>query len=165
MLHPCWCQSSWILGSIFCKPLIFQSIPQIYPYFLKDLTLSYFLLECVCTLDNQIFWDGWILVSCGKDFFRCLVLEYSVWSMVLYIHRCSSSFCPHRCIGRSWSWSISFDASIIVLLFLSITPFCCGLYGVVKSLLIPESLHNYLNSSNVNSPPLSDWKVLIFFSV
>src|SRR5882762_8275422 len=31
-------------------------------------------------------------------------------------------------------------------------------------LLIPKSLHNFLNSFDVNSPPLSDRKVLIFFS-
>ena len=62
----------------------------------------------------------------------------------------------------------SLDDSIIVIFFLSTTPFCCGLYGVVNSLLIPESLHNSLNSfdvENVNSPPLYDQKVLILFSM
>ena len=71
----------------------------------------------------------------------------------------------HRCMGRSWSWSISLAASMIILFFLFATPFSCGLYGVDNSLLIPESLHNSLNSFDVNSPPLSDQKVLIFFYV
>ena len=95
MLCLYWCQSSWILGSILCKPLSFQIIPQIYPSFLKDLTLSSFLLEC------DVHWiakysemdDFWFLV--GKDFFRCLLLDYSVWSTVLYIHRCYGSLCPY----------------------------------------------------------------------
>ena len=56
-------------------------------------------------------------------------------------------------------------ASMIVLFFISAIPFYCGLYGVDNSLLIPESLHNYLNSFDMNSLPLSDQKVLIFFSV
>ena len=36
---------------------------------------------------------------------------------------------------------------------------------MVNSLLIPESLHNSLNSFDVNSLSLSDQKVLILFSV
>ena len=52
----------------------------------------------------------------------------------------------HRGMGISWSWSIALATSVIVLFFLSATPFCYGLYGVVNSLLIPESLHNSLNS-------------------
>ena len=71
----------------------------------------------------------------------------------------------HRCIGRSWSWSISLATAMMVLFFLSETPFCCGLYGVVNSLLIPKSMHNSLNQFDANSLPLSDRKVLIFFSV
>ena len=70
-----------------------------------------------------------------------------------------------RCIGISWSWSMALVASMIVLFFLSAIPFYCGLYGVEKSLLIPEALHKSLNLFDVNSLPLSDWKVLIFLSV
>ena len=36
-------------------PSRFQSIPQIYPSFLKDLTSSSFILECVCIEDSRIF--------------------------------------------------------------------------------------------------------------
>ena len=50
----------------------------------------------------------------------------------------------------------------MILLFLSATPLSCLLYGLVKSLLILESLHNYLNSYDVNSPPLYDLKGLDF---
>ena len=71
----------------------------------------------------------------------------------------------HRCMRRYWSWSIALVVSKIVIFFLSVPLFCCGLYGVVNSLLIHEFLHNSLNSSYVNSPPLSDQKVLIFFCV
>ena len=53
----------------------------------------------------------------------------------------------------------------MVRFFRSLTPFYWGLYGVLKSLLIPDSLHSSLNSCEVNSPPLSDRKVLIFLSV
>ena len=52
---------------------------------------------------------------------------------------------------------------MIVLFFLSAISLCCGLYGVDNSLLILESLHNSLNSFDVNSLPLFDRKVLIFF--
>ena len=73
----------------------------------------------------------------------------------------------HRCMGRSWSWSIALATSMIVLFFLFATPFCCGLYGVVNSLLILKYLHNSWNSFDVNSLPLSDQKVFIsmWFSI
>ena len=71
----------------------------------------------------------------------------------------------HRCMGRSWSWSMALAASMIILFFLSATPLCCGLYGMVNSLLIPKSLHKSLNSFDVNYFPLSNRKVLIFFSM
>ena len=106
--------------------------------------------------------DFWFLTE--EYLFMCLVLECSVWSMVLYIHRCSGSFCPYM-HGKILIMKHFFSASMIVLFFLSATPLCCGLYGVVNSLLIPESLHNSLNSFDVNSPPLSDQKFLILFSM
>ena len=59
----------------------------------------------------------------------------------------------------------SSEASMIVLFFLYAIQFCCGLYGVDNFLLIPESLHNSLNSFDVNSPPLFDRKVFSFFYV
>ena len=43
--------------------------------------------------------------------------------------------------------------------------FYFGLYGVVNSLLIPESFHKSLNSFDENFLPLSDQKILIFFFV
>ena len=54
---------------------------------------------------------------------------------------------------------------MINLFFLSATSFYCGLHGVVDSLLIPESMHKSLNSYDFNSSPLSNQKVLIFFSM
>ena len=70
-----------------------------------------------------------------------------------------------RSIGISWSCSIDFTGSIVVRFFRCITPFCWGLYGVLKSLLIPDSLQSSLNSSNVNSFPLSHCRVLILLSL
>ncbi|WZZ09489.1 hypothetical protein YC2023_095410 [Brassica napus] len=44
---------------------------------------------------------------------------------------------------------------------LSTTPFCCGVYGAVRCLCIPDVSQNWLNSELVNSPPLSVLKTLI----
>ena len=63
------------------------------------------------------------------------------------------------------SLRIKFHASIIVLFFLFETPFCCWLYGVLNSLLILDSLHKELKIYEVNSAPLFDLKVFIFFWV
>ena len=46
-----------------------------------------------------------------------------------------------------------------VLLRLSTTPFCCGVYGAVKCRCIPDTSQNSLNSELVNSPPLSFLRV------
>ena len=91
---PCWCRSSWILGNIFCKLSSFHYIPQIYPYFLMDLTSSSFFQNVYVhwTTKYSEMTDFWFLAE--KYLFRCLLLEYSMWSTVLYIHSCSSSFCP-----------------------------------------------------------------------
>ena len=88
-----------------------------------------------------------------------------LWGVWFYTYRAVLADSSHRCMEISWSWSISLAASMIVLLFLSTTPLHCGLYGVVNSLLIPEYLHNSLNSFDVNSPPLSNRNVLILFYV
>ena len=69
----------------------------------------------------------------------------------------------HMYIGIYWSCIIAFTSSMIDLLFLSTTPFCCGLYGKVSSLLILSCLQKYLNSLELNSPPVSNLKILIFF--
>ena len=45
--------------------------------------------------------------------------------------------------------------SMMVLFFLSATPFCCGVYRVVNCLCIPYSLQNFRNSFEIYSPPLS----------
>ena len=102
--------------------------------------------------------EFWFLT--GEYFFRCFVIEYSMWSTVLYIQGYSSSFYPYmhgNILIMKHCPYISHDRSIL--------PFCCGLYGVVNSLLIPEYLHNSLNSFDVNSPPLYDLNVFIFFSM
>ena len=140
-----------ILGSIFYKPSSFQSIPQIYPSFLKDLTLSSFLLECVCTLDSLIFWDGLLLDSCRKKTSSGVLFSITLCGVQFCTYTAVLVASAHRCMGRSWSWSMALAASMIILFFLSVTPFYCGFYGVVNSLLILESLHNYLNSFDVNS--------------
>ena len=95
----------------------------------------------------------------------CVLFSITLCGVRFYTYTAVLAASDHRCIGRSWSWSMALAASMIILFFLSVTPFCCGLYGVVNSLLIHESLHNSLNSFDVHSPPLSDRKVLIFFSV
>ena len=43
----------------------------------------------------------------------------------------------------------------------SATPFCCGVRGADVSWVMPCSSKNRVNSSDVNSPPLSDRKNLI----
>ena len=162
MLHPCWCRSSWILRSIFCNPSRFQSIPQICPSFLKDLTLSSFISKCACTLNIRIFLR-WLTFGFFLEKTSLGVLFLSTLCGVrFYTYTAVLAASAHICIGRSWSWSMALAASMIILFFLSAIPFCC-VYGVDNSLLIPESLHNSLNSFDVNSLPLFDRKVLIFF--
>ena len=79
---------------------------------------------------------------------------------------CGLQFCTYTVVLAAYAHRcMALAASMIILFFLSATPFYCGLYGVVNCLLIPESLHNSLNSFDVNSPPLFDQKVLILFSV
>ena len=51
--------------------------------------------------------------------------------------------------------------SITVRFFLSETPFCCGVYGVVSWHSLPAVLQNSTNWLEVYSVPLSDLKILM----
>ncbi|KAK9157842.1 hypothetical protein Scep_004416 [Stephania cephalantha] len=51
--------------------------------------------------------------------------------------------------------------SIIVLFFLSATPFCCSVCGGMISCLIPWRSQNFENVEDVYSPPPSVLKVLM----
>src|ERR1044072_542433 len=55
--------------------------------------------------------------------------------------------------------------SVRVLLILSTTPFCCGVFLTEKCLRIPFSPQNCINFLSVYSVPLSDLKYLIFLPV
>jgi hypothetical protein len=52
--------------------------------------------------------------------------------------------------------------SCTTLFFFSTTPFCRGFLVVENCLFIPYYTQKSLNSFEVNSPPLSDLKNLIF---
>ena len=93
------------------------------------------------------------------------LLSSNLWGVLFHTYTIVLAASAQRWIGRSWSCGIAFDASIIVRFFHFATPFCWGLYGVLNSLLIPDSLQSSLNSSKVNSPSLYDHRVLIFLSV
>ena len=94
------------------------------------------------------------------------LLEKTSLGVLFLSTLCGVRFCTYTVVLAAFAHRcIAIVVSMIVLFFLSATPFYCGLYGVVNCLLIPESLHNSLNSFDVNSPPLFDRKVLILFSV
>ena len=92
------------------------------------------------------------------------LLSSTRWGVRFYTYIAVLAAFSQRCIGRSWSCNIAFVASMMVWFFRFATPFYWGLYGFINSLLIPYSLHSSLNSSEVNSPPLFDRRVLIFLS-
>ena len=62
------------------------------------------------------------------------------------------------------SFNIVLTVSCTYLFFLFATPFCWGVLVAEKCLLIPQVSQNSSNSSDVNYPPLSDLKHLIFIS-
>ena len=108
----------------------------------------------------------WLTSGFSREKASSGVLFYStqwvVWLCTYIVILIAST---RRRIGISWSCRISFDACIMVWFFHSATPFYRGLYGVLNSLLIPHSMQSSLNSSKVNSLPLSDRGVLIFLSL
>jgi hypothetical protein len=59
------------------------------------------------------------------------------------------------------SFNIVLSISFTILFFLSSTRFCCGVLDAKKCLLIPCISQNFLDSFEVNSPPLSYRKHLI----
>ena len=165
MLRLCLCWSSWILGSIFCKLSKILEYPTNIPVFPEGSNFVLFSFG-MCMYTRHPYILRWMISG--------FLLENTSSGVLFSSTLCGVQFCTytavmaafsHRCMGRYWSWSIDIVASMIFLFLLSATPFCCGLYGVDNSLLFPESLHNSLNSFDVNYSPLSDRKVLILFSV
>ena len=69
---------------------------------------------------------------------------------------------PQRKFGTCMCLRMLLVISINVRFLRSTMPFCWGEYGAVSCLLIPESSQKDLNSLEVNSPPLSVLKFLIF---
>jgi len=67
--------------------------------------------------------------------------------------------------GKPDSWSIEMMPSSIVLLALSATPFCWGLFRTVCCLWMPWSVQNASNSLDMYSPPLSSRKEPILWPV
>ena len=94
--------------------------------------------------------------------------SYGVWSvkafvptrLIRYVAWRTAS--PHRWSGKDTCFNRLLVISKRVLFLLSTIPFCCGEYGAVKCLTIPDLSQNSLNSVDVNSPPLSVRKHLIF---
>ena len=121
------------------------------------------ILEQRCMYTGQLNILRWLTSGLLENTSSSVLFSSTLCGVRLCTYTAVRAAYTHRCIGRSWSWSIALAASMIILLSLSATPFYCGLYGVDNSLLIPKSLHNSLNSFDVNSLPLSDRKVLIFF--
>ena len=108
----------------------------------------------------------WITSSFSHEKYSSgVMLSSTRWGVQFYTYTIVIVSSAQRCIGRSWSCSIAFAASMMVRFFHSATPFCWGLYGVLNPLLIPDYLQNSLNSSKVNSPPLSHHRFLIFLYV
>ena len=71
----------------------------------------------------------------------------------------------HRNSGNPWSNSMALAAPTNVLFFLSATPFCYKVWGIVCSFLIPFDEQNSKNSLEVYSPPLSALNTRIFLQV
>ena len=94
-----------------------------------------------------------------------VLLSSTQWGLRFYTYTIVLDSSSQRWIGKSWSCNIAFSTSMMIWFFHSVTPFYWGLYGVLNSLLIPESLQSSLNYFKVKSPPLSDCRVLIFLSV
>jgi hypothetical protein len=93
-----------------------------------------------------------------------LVLQDLMRTPVLNVDLCVTCLCPKK-HGQVLVCIMALVAPMMDRYFCSATPFCCGLYGTVNSLLIPTSLQKPSNSLEVYSPPLSNLKTLIYFPV
>ena len=51
----------------------------------------------------------------------------TLWGLLFCTYTTVLAAFAHRCIDKSWSWIITFTASIMVQFFLCATPFCWGL--------------------------------------
>ena len=108
------------------------------------------------------------LTSCFslENIYSGVLFPRILWEILLCTYIVVLATSAHRYIGRSWSWIM--NHSFYNFHDRSILPFCHTIFlwimGMVSSLLIPCSLQYSLNSLDVNSPPLSDLKILILFT-
>lgn len=80
---------------------------------------------------------------------------------------CAAHIIPsaHKNLGRFLASNQLLQVSVICLIFLYATPFCCGVSAQESCLLIPSCQQKEKKSLEVNSPPLSILSRLIFMPI
>ena len=94
------------------------------------------------------------------DYSRTLFITTLVGHLFkMYAAQCTSS--AQYSFGKCFSFNILLTMSVMVLFFLSTTPFCCSVYLAVNCLCMPFSLQKRRNYFEIYAPPLSILKTFI----
>ena len=104
---------------------------------------------------NQIFLDFVILV-CTQTILQMRVFLFknlvgSLFNKNIVVFAASA----HNLFGNSFSWSIHLVISMMLLFFLSLTPFYCGVYDTISWCSVPVSSQNLSKISLMYFFPLS----------